>query len=530
MQSRVSHLLRDFLLTTMAYGVAVFASLAFKMPGTNVSLVWLPAGVAVASLWLRGTWLWTAVALSGVVLATVEGNGAFNVIRVAAANTAAPLVTVFLLRRLRFDTALARLRDAVGLLLLAALGSGAGALLNALLRLIERGVRGDELSRMMEWWLGDVIGVLVVVPAAFTWTVRTEAPVRIRRGERTALAVLLALVPVLALVAFPRGPVVLVSALYLAVPVQVWAAARLGPRGGAQSFAVVAGGVLLASVTTLRAPGVDPRVSLVLVDGFLVVSAATSIIVAALVAEHARAAADLAEARRLETVRRLAGGLAHDFHNLLTVIFGHVDLLRSDAQQEQVAADLDAIRTAAARAASITQQLLTYGQELLLHPTRFDANDLVREIATVQSDLQRPGLTVRLALADRLPRVFTDRDQLGRVVSQLCRRGAAAMPGGGTLTIATLTTRLGDGPATPAAVAIRIADTGEPLVARGSGDLLEPYAGALSTGDPAQRASGLELAMADGFARQVHGRILLESAAGRGTSVTIVLPADLAAE
>ena len=62
-------------------------------------------------------------------------------------------------------------------------------------------------------------------------------------------------------------------------------------------------------------------------------------------------------------------------------------------------------------------------------------------------------------------------------------------------------------------------------MARGAGDLLEPYAQGLSTGDPSQRASGLELAMADGFARQVHGRILLESAAGRGTSVTIVLPA-----
>jgi signal transduction histidine kinase len=514
----------------MAYGVAAFASLAFKMPGSNVSLVWLPAGVAVASLWLRGTWLWTAVALTEAVVATLEGNGAFNVIRVVAANTAAPLVAVYLLRRLRFDTALARLRDAVGLLLLSAAGSGAGALLNAVLRLIERGVRGDELSRMMEWWLGDIVGVLVIVPAAFTWTVRTEAPVRLRRGELVALAVLLALVPVLALVAFPRGPAILVSTLYLAVPVQVWAAARLGPRGGGQSFAVVAGGVLLASVTTLGAPYVDPRVSLVLVDGFLVVSAATSIIVAALVAEHARAAAALAEARRLETVRRLAGGLAHDFHNLLTVIFGHVDLLRIDAQQEQVAADLDAIRTAAARAASITQQLLTYGQEVLLHPTRFDVNDLVREVATVQSDLQRPGLTVHLALADRLSPVLTDRDQLGRVVSQLCRRGAAAMPGGGTLTITTLATRLDQTPAGAAAVAIRIEDTGEHLVARGAGDLLEPYAEGLSTGDPSQRASGLELAMADGFARQVHGRILLESAAGRGTSVTIVLPAGPAAE
>jgi len=252
--------------------------------------------------------------------------------------------------------------------------------------------------------------------------------------------------------------------------------------------------------------------------------------VAALVADNARAAEALAESQRLETVRRLASGLAHDFHNLLTVIFGHVDLLRADAERDEVAADLDAIRAAAARAAGITQQLLTYGQDILLHPVRFDVNDLVAEVRSAAcAEVLPRGLTLALAPGGGLPPVRTDREQLGRVLSHLCHRAAAAMPEGGVLTVTTSRTEvLRDGRRVPA-VAIRVEDTGAPLVARGPGSLLDPYAGPLGTGDPARRASGLELAMADGFVRQVGGTITVRSGPGPGTIVTITLPADEAA-
>ncbi len=519
----------DFLLTALAYGAAALLSDAFKMPGSNVSLVWLPTGVAVAAMWLRGAWLWVAVAATEAVVAGLEANGPFNIARVVAANTAAPLVVVLLLRRIRFDAALGRFRDAVALVTALASGGAAGAALNGLLRLGERGVTGDELQRMLNWWLGDVTGALVIAPAAFTWTARSAAPGGARRGELATLSVLLAIVPVLAFLAFPRGPVVLVSALYLAVPIQVWAAARLGPRGGTLSFVVVAGGVLLASLTTLSSPGVDPRESLILLDGFLIVSAATGLVVAALVAENTRAGAALAESHRLEAVRRLASGLAHDFNNLLTVIFGHVDLLRADAERSEVASDLDAIRAAAARAAAITQQLLAYGQDALLHPTRFEVNGLVEEVRTASCAEAPTGITVHLALAGALPAVHTDRDQLGRVLGHLCHRAIAAMGDRGILSIATAPGTVVRGARRAPGVEIRVADTGTALVSRGTGSVLEPYAGPLPTGDPGQRTSGLELAMADGFVRQVEGTIAVQSGFGAGTTVTITLPAEPAA-
>jgi len=515
-----------FAATAVAYALAAFVSLAFRMPGTNVSLVWLAAGVAVAAMWLHGTWLWTAAAAAGLVVAVLEGSSPFNVARVVAANTAAPVVVVLLLRRLRFEPALARFRDSVALLAASACGGLVGAVINALLRMGERGVRGDELGRMLNWWLGDVTGLLVIAPVALTWSARgTPLAEARRRREGVAVAILLVLVAVLAWLSFPRGPGALVSVLYLAVPVQMWAAARFGPRVGAQAFGVVGGGVLLASANTLQTSVADPHSALALLDGFLIVSGSASLLVAALVAEKESGAAALAEARRMESVRRLAGGLAHDFHNLLTVILGHVDLLRIDHSRQDVESDLDAIRRAAARAASITQQLLAYGQLMLLRPTLFDVNALVRDVGSALPGLLGPDVALRLELADSLPSIRTDRDQLGRVLSQLCVRAAAAMPGGGTITIATAATRLTQGQLQAPAVAIRVEDTGAPAAFDLSDAVLEPYAGPIATGDPARRSSGLEMAMADGFVRQVGGTVQVESPGGRGTVVTLKLPA-----
>ena len=517
-------LARDFLVTVVAYGLAAFASLAFKMPGTNVSLVWLPAGVAVVAMWLRGPWLWTAVAVGELVIAVLEGgNPPATVARLIVANVATPLVVLAVLRRLRADPGLGRFGDAAAFIGAAALGTLAGSALNAVLRLAERGLRGDELTRALNWWLGDATGILVLAPVALTWGARALVPES--RRESLALAALLAVAPVVTLVAFPHGPAVLVSVLYLVLPVQLWAAVRLGPRGGAQALAIVAGGVLIASVTTLRAPGVDTRTSLVLLDGFLLVSATATIVVGALVADLKRTASALADARRLETVRRLAGGIAHDFHNLLTVILGNVDLLRIERTREAVEGDLEEIRRAAARAATITQQLLAYGQQALLRPTLFDVNPLVREVEATGPALYGEDVTLRVALAEGLPPVHTDRDQLGRVLGQLCHRAAVAMPDGGTITVTTAAAKLVRKAGPVPAVEIRIEDGGTPIEPGRPEAALEPYAGPLPTGEARRRSSGMELAMADGFVRQVGGTIRVDSAAGRGTTVILVLPA-----
>jgi signal transduction histidine kinase len=509
----------DFAVVAAAYAAAAMASQAFALAGTNVSLVWLPAGIGLAAMLIRGAWLWIAIPVAQMALTL--NQGVFNAFRVTAATTIGTLVAYWLLRRLRFDPALGRLRDAVGLIVSTAAGGAIGTLVNGALRLVDVGPAPDAVMRMLNWWLGDVTGILLVVPLACTWaaprTVTIEPGTRSR--EVLALTVLLAGIAAVTPIAFTTSATALLGVLYLAVALQMWAAVRFGPRGAAQAFGIAAGGVLLASRVAAGATYNSEPVSLTLLDGFLIVSAASTLLVASLVAEHTRAVSALAEARRLETVRRLAGGVAHDFNNLLMVILAHVDLIR---QGRAVGGDLDAIQSAAKRAGYLTQQLLAYAQQVLLRPSRFNVNDVVGEVVGTLRAAAPPGVTFELSLGENLPMVQTDPDQLRRVLEQLCMRAIRAMPRGGRLTVAT--SAEAGSPAGGGAV-IRVADTGEPLAADAQDRFFEPYPGPLPTGDPDTRSSGLELAMAQGFVRQVGGRITVEGAAGPGTAVTIVLPA-----
>jgi signal transduction histidine kinase len=509
-----------FVLVALAYAATAWASQAFLLANTNVSLVWLPAGVAVAALMAWGAWLWPVVPVTQFLWTyLVEDQGAFNTLRVTLATTLAALVTYRLLRQRRCDPALMGLRDAVWLAIATMTGGAAGAIVNGVLRAFERGGwSGDAPARLLSWWLGDVTGVLLLVPLACTWPYRPAADARVWRSEDTVVVALLAIVAGLAPVAFPAGATALLGLLYVALGVQMWAAARWGPRGGAQAFAVTACAVLLASLATPDEGLTREPISLALLDGFLIVSAMSTLFVASLVAEHTRAITALAESRRLETVRRLAGGVAHDFNNLLTVIMSHVGLMRAGKAE---AGDLDGIQRAAGQAATLSRQLLAYGQEMLLRPAVFDVNDVVRELVAALREAAPPGVTVQTTLGDALPPVRNDRDQLTRVLEQLGQRAVRVLGGAGTVTVATAP----GGPDGMAGVTLRITDTGPPLPPDVQARPFEPYVGAFVTGDRALQPSGLELAMAHGFAQQVGGRITLDSAPGRGTTVALELPA-----
>jgi signal transduction histidine kinase len=510
--------LAEFAILAVAYALAAQASFAFKLTGTNVSLVWLPAGLILAAMLLRGGWWWTVVPVAQTAVAVLDGQPPFNTFRVVAAATLAVLASYGMLRRAGFQGSFGRLRDAVALIGAAAVGGAVGAATNGLLRVVELGFAPDAGWRALNWWLGDVTGVLLVVPLACTWAApRLTGPRPTRPGEEIVLVGLLALTVVLAPAAFAAGATPLLGLLYLAVALQVWAAVRFGPRGAAQAFGVVAGAVLFASLMVGEDTASAEPLSLPLLDGFLIVSATASLLVAALVAEYASAVEALAEARRLETVRRLAAGVAHDFNNLLTVILGQVNLARA---VQADAHELDVIQDTAVRAGTLTRQLLAYAQDALLRPSEFAVNPVVRDLEPGLRAQLPAGIVLETALADDLPPVRTDRAQLERVLEQLCLRGAKAMTGGGRLTIATRGD-LADG----GAVEIRITDSGPPLSAEAREHLFDPYPGVLPTGDPAWRPSGLELAMAHGFVQQVGGRIAVESEPGRGTSVRVVLPA-----
>jgi two-component system, cell cycle sensor histidine kinase and response regulator CckA len=242
-----------------------------------------------------------------------------------------------------------------------------------------------------------------------------------------------------------------------------------------------------------------------------------------------RAAADrLRETERLDAVGRLAGGVAHSFNNVLTVINTVSELmllelddpgaLREDVKQIQVVGD---------RAAGLTRQLLSFSRRQTLHPRTIDLNEAIGEMGTLLRRLLGADTTLGLSLASGLLQVKADPSQLGQLITNLALNARDAMPRGGRLLIETEEVWLDDGEAArygvPAGTAVRIAvtDTGVGMEADTLSRVFEPF---FTTKGPGQ-GTGLGLASAYGFVKQSGGGIRVKSEVGRGTTFLIVLPA-----
>ncbi len=239
--------------------------------------------------------------------------------------------------------------------------------------------------------------------------------------------------------------------------------------------------------------------------------------------------AQLRQAQKMESIGRLAGGVAHDFNNLMTAILGHAELAQLGLPKDDPTQDhLEQIREAVGRAALLTRQLLAFSRRQLLEPRLVDLNQLVRamdrwlrrslgedvELGTVTGD---DPLTVRV-----------DPVQIEQVLVNLAVNARDAMPAGGRLTLRTSRLRVVE-PGTPPEPELRpgdyalleVADTGHGLSEEARNHLFEPF---FTTKEPG-KGTGLGLATAYGIVRQHQGRITVRSEPGRGATFTICLPA-----
>lgn len=230
----------------------------------------------------------------------------------------------------------------------------------------------------------------------------------------------------------------------------------------------------------------------------------------------AACAAHASEAEKLDAVARLAGGVAHGFNNLLTVINGYSDaLLEQLPHGSPVHADVATIREAGDRAASLTAQLLAFGQRTMIAPRPLDLNALVERLARLCAPLLGDHIRLELALAPALAEVMADAAQLEQVVMNLVINARDAMPHGGVLTLATRSATAPTGPH----VSLSIADTGAGMTDDVRAHAFEPF---FTTKAHRQ---GLGLATARGIVEQARGQLLVETTPGRGCVFSVVLPA-----
>lgn len=234
------------------------------------------------------------------------------------------------------------------------------------------------------------------------------------------------------------------------------------------------------------------------------------------------------QAQKLEGIGRLAGGIAHDFNNLLTTINGITDLLVSASADADLRRDLDEIRRAGGRAAQLTKQLLAFSRRQVMQPQVVQLNDVIAETATMLRRLIGEDIALELDLDPQLPCVLADSGQVAQVIMNLVVNSRDAMPGGGTVEIATGTVDVGVAEAarldllsSGGHVLLTVRDNGRGMDAETVRHAFEPF----FTTKPVGEGTGLGLATVYGIVRQSGGAITVNSTPGAGTTFRILLPA-----
>ncbi len=237
----------------------------------------------------------------------------------------------------------------------------------------------------------------------------------------------------------------------------------------------------------------------------------------------------LRNAQQLEAVGRLAGGVAHDFNNILSIIMGHGELLlRTLELDERARNGLEQIQRAAERAASLTQQLLAFSRKQVLQPRVLDLNEAVSDVQKMLARVIGEDIELVASLHPALLLVKADPSQVEQVLMNLAINARDAMPHGGKLTMITSNLEV---PAEQSRefelapgryVMLQVVDTGHGIDAGALPHIFEPF----FTTKPTGKGTGLGLSTVYGIVKQSGGNIRVESEPGKGTIFRIYFPAE----
>ena len=249
--------------------------------------------------------------------------------------------------------------------------------------------------------------------------------------------------------------------------------------------------------------------------------------------EESRLKREVAQATKMQAVGQLAGGVAHDFNNILTAIIGHCDLmLMRHSPGDSDYDDIQQIRANSNRAANLTRHLLAFSRQQTLRPQILQLPDVVSEVSNLLKRLLGETVVLDVRHGRNLGPVRADPTQLEQVVVNLAVNARDAMlskdpHGGGTLTITTRAVSAGEvrrlgSDILPAAdyTALEVTDTGTGIPADVLPKIFEPFFTTKEVG----KGTGLGLSTVYGIVKQSGGYIFADSKAGRGATFTIYLP------
>jgi len=236
----------------------------------------------------------------------------------------------------------------------------------------------------------------------------------------------------------------------------------------------------------------------------------------------------LQQSQKLEAVGQLAGGVAHDFNNMLTAIIGYTDLsLREVDPENPIRRNLEETRKAAERAASLVRQLLAFSRKQILEPKVLDLNVVVRDMHKMLTHLIGENINLATSLETELGRVTADPCQVEQIIMNLVVNARDAMPRGGKVTIETANVTVGDTSALRHVavkpgeyVLLAVSDTGNGMDQETQARIFEPFFTTKEVG----KGTGLGLSTVYGIVKQSGGNIWVYSEEGSGTVFKVYLP------
>ncbi|HEY6724459.1 MAG TPA: response regulator [Polyangiaceae bacterium] len=244
------------------------------------------------------------------------------------------------------------------------------------------------------------------------------------------------------------------------------------------------------------------------------------------VTSHRSLERQLAQAQKMEAIGRLAGGMAHDFNNVLSVIVSYANFVKQGLDETSSAyEDINQVLSAVDRAARLTRQLLTISRNRPATQRPLQLNEIVESLEKMLSRVIGEDITVVTSLAPSLALVKADPSQLEQVLLNLAVNARDAMPDGGTLTFETSNIEIEasnpHGLKAGSYVMLQVSDTGSGIDPSVIKRIFEPFFTTKEIG----KGTGLGLATVYGMVRQCGGHVDLESEVGRGTCFKILLPA-----